>query len=76
MSKLNITRESCKACYYCIAACPKEALSVSDYTNKKGHRPPAVDPEKCVACGTCFIVCPDYVFEIKEDEATAAGGEA
>lgn len=69
MSKLTINRESCKACHYCIAACPKEALSVSDYTNKKGHRVVTVNPEKCVACGTCFIVCPDYVYEVTGGDA-------
>lgn len=64
MSKLTINQESCKACHYCIAACPKKALSVSAYTNKKGHRVVAVDQDKCVACGACFTVCPDYVFEL------------
>jgi 2-oxoglutarate ferredoxin oxidoreductase subunit delta len=63
MSKPTINRESCKACHYCIAACPQEAISVSGYTNKKGHRVVAIDREKCILCGACFIVCPDYVFE-------------
>lgn len=61
---LTIYPERCKGCHYCLSACKKGALSVSDFTNKKGHRAIAVDLEKCVACGSCFTVCPDYVFEL------------
>lgn len=64
MAQLTINQERCKACHYCIAACPKKALSISEYTNIKGHRVVTVDTEKCVACGICFIVCPDYVYEV------------
>ena len=66
MLKNQLNRERCKACHYCIAACKKEALFVSDYTNHKGHKAVDIDPDKCVACGSCFIVCPDFVFELTE----------
>lgn len=65
MKRILVHRESCKGCHYCINACPKKALYVSDYTNEKGYQAVAVDEEKCIACGTCFIVCPDYVYEIQ-----------
>lgn len=68
MAKIRLNQDSCKACHYCIATCPKKALYVSEYNNKKGYLATAVDEEKCIACGTCFIVCPDYVFEILEGE--------
>lgn len=68
MDKLIVHPDRCKGCRYCVAACPKKALFVSDYTNEKGYLATAVDEEKCIVCGTCFIVCPDYVFEIREGE--------
>ena len=55
----------CKGCGYCINACPKGAIRVSDHVNAKGYNTIVVDEEKCVVCGTCYRVCPDYVFEIK-----------
>ncbi|ATW28145.1 4Fe-4S binding protein [Candidatus Formimonas warabiya] len=66
MSQMILHRDRCKACRYCIKACPKNALSESDEFNKKGYQPVVVDEEKCVQCGSCYIICPDYVFEIAE----------
>ncbi|UQZ89972.1 oxidoreductase [Deltaproteobacteria bacterium Smac51] len=59
--------ERCKGCHYCLSACKKGALSVSEFTNKKGHKAIEANAEKCVACGSCFTVCPDYVFELVEE---------
>ncbi|MDU4622329.1 MAG: 4Fe-4S binding protein, partial [Clostridioides difficile] len=54
----------CKGCYLCIEACKKDAISLSDYTNKKGFVTIKVDEEKCIQCGACYTMCPDLVFEI------------
>lgn len=67
--KIITYQERCKGCHYCLAACKKDALRVSEYTNKKGYRAIEADQEKCVACGSCFTVCPDYVFELVEEGA-------
>ena len=48
-----------------MAACPKNAISFSDYVNPKGYNAVQVDESKCIACGTCYRVCPDYVYEIR-----------
>ncbi len=64
MKKINLSVERCKGCMYCIEACPKDAISLSDYTNKKGYKVIKVDEDKCISCGSCYRVCPDYVFEI------------
>lgn len=42
----------------------KDAISLSDYTNKKGFVTIKVDEEKCIQCGACYTMCPDLVFEI------------
>lgn len=63
--KVYIDTSRCKGCGYCIQACPKGALSVSDFINTSGYNAVQVDEEKCIACGMCYRVCPDYVFEIR-----------
>lgn len=65
-SVLSLHPERCKGCRLCIPICPKQAISISDYINKKGYKPVQVDPETCISCGSCYVICPDYVFEIKE----------
>ena len=66
MAKVNVRRERCKGCYYCVESCPKKALGVSDQKNGKGYTYVKWDQGLCVACGTCFEVCPDLVYEILE----------
>ncbi|AWI04391.1 4Fe-4S binding protein [Clostridium drakei] len=64
MEKAKANTKRCKGCYYCVKACPKEAITVSDEVNLKGYAVIKVDEEKCIACGMCYTVCPDYVFEL------------
>lgn len=63
--KAKSNPEKCKGCYYCIRACPKDAISIMDTPNTKGYNPVVVDPDKCIACGMCYQVCPDTAFEIE-----------
>lgn len=65
MTKMVLHSERCKACRYCVEACPQNAILEADKFNKKGYRPVVVDEEKCVKCGSCYVICPDYVFEIE-----------
>lgn len=64
MEKVKLDVERCKGCYLCIANCKIGAISLSDYTNRKGVVTVKVDQEKCVQCGCCYTMCPDLVFEI------------
>lgn len=66
MQKVKLSLEKCKACYYCIQFCPKDAISISGERNEKGYQTVKVDQNKCIQCGICYMVCPDYVFEILE----------
>lgn len=74
MSKLRIDTGRCKSCGYCIAACPKKALSFSVNTAARLYDTVVVDEGKCILCGSCYRVCPDYVFSIVEDEEACVHG--
>jgi 2-oxoglutarate ferredoxin oxidoreductase subunit delta len=65
-NKVKINKEKCKSCGYCVADCPRKALSFSGSLNEKGYNYVQVDDALCVGCGTCYRVCPDCVFEIVE----------
>lgn len=64
IEKVYIDTARCKGCGYCIHACPKQAVSVSEHVNESGYHVIQIDEGKCIACGICYTVCPDYVFEI------------
>lgn len=64
MDKIKLDVSRCKGCGYCVANCPKKALSFTGVTGAKGYDTVQVDQEKCVGCGICYRVCPDCVFEI------------
>lgn len=66
MKKVITDVERCKACYLCVANCPKQAISKSDKVNHKGYEYIQVDAIKCIHCGSCYQVCPDFVFSIDE----------
>jgi 2-oxoglutarate ferredoxin oxidoreductase subunit delta len=66
--ELRIRCDWCKACGYCIAACPQEVLEFSDELNVRGVHPVvAAHPDRCTGCRTCVVVCPDVVIEVYKD---------
>lgn len=46
----------CTGCTACMAACPKDAISMAP--NVEGFPVPRIDPDKCVTCGRCRKACP------------------
>jgi 2-oxoglutarate ferredoxin oxidoreductase subunit delta len=66
MSRLILHTDLCKGCEYCVANCPRSAISLSGDINKGGYNTPVIDRDKCVVCGICYNVCPDVVYEILE----------
>lgn len=71
MEKLIIHSASCKGCQYCIANCPRHALTLTGPINEAGYPTTEVDRDKCITCGICYQVCPDYVYEILKEEEHA-----
>jgi 2-oxoglutarate ferredoxin oxidoreductase subunit delta len=58
---VQIDRELCKGCGYCVEFCPSNALALSSEFNSRGYHPPFVsDEEACVGGGLCAAFCPDF----------------
>ena len=65
--KVQINRELCKGCYYCILSCPVKTLEKDTKPNSTGTYPSKpMEPGKCIACGSCFQVCPDVAIRVYE----------
>jgi formate hydrogenlyase subunit 6/NADH:ubiquinone oxidoreductase subunit I len=46
----------CGSCYYCVNACPENAI--------KEWNPPTVDDARCTRCMKCVEACPRNVLQI------------
>jgi len=66
--EIKIDESVCKACGYCIEACPKKALVFAKHFNKGGFHPAQItDKEKCTGCASCYQVCPEIAITIKRE---------
>ncbi|MDR2368345.1 MAG: ferredoxin family protein [Deltaproteobacteria bacterium] len=62
---IELDFDACKACGYCLEACPKDVFDPGAAHNAKGYRPPVVArPDDCLGCRGCYMVCPDFCLEI------------
>jgi 2-oxoglutarate ferredoxin oxidoreductase subunit delta len=63
--KLNIKKDRCKGCAYCVQFCPKGVLRLSETLNSRGiHCVEISNIDKCTGCGICALMCPDVCMEI------------
>ncbi len=66
---IEINRDWCKCCYLCIAVCPLNVYTCSDYVGEKGVAIPlASNPEKCVQYSLCEMMCPDMAITVHAKE--------
>ena len=54
-----VSPEHCKGCSLCVAACPKDVLSLQSGFNSRGFHPSKYLGEGCTGCGMCFYACPE-----------------
>jgi 2-oxoglutarate ferredoxin oxidoreductase subunit delta len=67
--KIEIDRELCKGCGYCVEACPKKVIALDTRFNEQGFYPAICEhPEDCIGCAICAQVCPDLAIEVWKDE--------
>ncbi|WP_317855179.1 indolepyruvate ferredoxin oxidoreductase subunit alpha [Chakrabartyella piscis] len=60
--RIEIKKDRCKECGFCVASCPKKCISFAPKINKIGYHPVVIDMEQCIKCGSCYTVCPDGVY--------------
>lgn len=72
---VEVLKDRCKGCGFCIQFCPRHVLEESSEMNQKGyHYPYAVRPDDCVACGLCEAMCPDFAIRVvTSDDKEKAG---
>ena len=65
MAQVEIRRESCKSCGYCVKYCNKSVLEIGSEVNSKGYPFVIVkNPEACIGCALCAQMCPDAAIEV------------
>ncbi len=67
----------CKGCEWCVKACARGNLFLSDRRNQLGYRPASVrDMDRCTGCGICAQMCPDLAIEVWRARQAAAEPQA
>ncbi|MBU3958391.1 MAG: 4Fe-4S dicluster domain-containing protein [Candidatus Omnitrophica bacterium] len=65
MAKINIDRERCKGCLFCISFCPKGLIGIDKRLNRRGVEPVKFKEQgECLGCAMCAIICPDCCIEV------------
>ncbi|MDR3590475.1 MAG: 4Fe-4S binding protein [Negativicutes bacterium] len=65
MSKIDVDKELCKGCGYCVHFCPRKIVGMKKETNAKGYSfAYQIEENKCTGCKICAIICPDAAIEV------------
>lgn len=63
--RIDIDRELCKGCKYCVLSCPEGVIAMDLEFNRSGYFPArVVCPEKCTGCTLCAQMCPEIAIEV------------
>ncbi len=68
--RIEIDREACKGCGYCVDACPLRIIVMTKQFNKAGYFIATPDRiEQCTGCAICANMCPEIAIAVyKNDE--------
>jgi len=71
---VEIERELCKGCSFCVEYCPPKCLELDKAFNAKGYHPPILArADECTGCDLCGLYCPDFaIFGFRLDKKKAA----
>lgn len=62
---IEISKELCKSCGFCVEFCPKKILKIGIESNLKGYQYVYMsDASKCTSCGICATMCPDAAISV------------
>ncbi len=63
--RVEVLKDSCKQCRFCIEFCPKQVLEEAAEFNSKGYHPVyAARSDECVDCGLCELICPEFAISV------------
>lgn len=63
--KIQINRELCKGCKYCVISCPEGAITMDKRFNSMGYFTAYFEhPERCKGCAICAQMCPEIAIEV------------
>jgi 2-oxoglutarate ferredoxin oxidoreductase subunit delta len=63
--QVEILKDRCKGCRFCIEFCPRQVLEESTEFNSKGYHPVyTTNPDDCVNCGLCELICPEFAIRV------------
>jgi len=67
--QIEILKDRCKGCRFCIEFCPRQVLEESIEFNRKGYHPVyAARSNDCVNCGLCELICPEFAIRVAPTE--------
>ncbi|MFH0913506.1 MAG: 4Fe-4S dicluster domain-containing protein [Candidatus Omnitrophota bacterium] len=65
MAKIEINKDRCKGCMFCISFCPKGLIVADSGLNRLGVKPAKFkESAECLGCSLCAIICPDCCIEV------------
>lgn len=64
MPKIEVVKERCKSCGFCIKVCPKNVIAISKNVNSKGYEYVESVNDECIGCMACGRICPDGAIEV------------
>lgn len=64
---ISFDEDLCKGCELCVAACPKNLITLRRAKiNANGYYPAHVENTgDCIGCGSCAVSCPDSAIRIE-----------
>lgn len=71
---IQINKDRCKGCGFCVEYCPRDVLELSDEFNAKGYHPPhIINEDACCYCQLCESICPEFAIfvtlKLKEEQS-------
>ena len=69
--KLDINKEKCKGCFYCVKFCPVQKIVPVEQINEMGYTVvEAREDVNCIGCCNCVLMCSQQCIKLTQEEET------